>query len=103
MWPLALLIVGFRMIFVVISTWLGVYLSRIAIPSPQTFWMMFLPQAGVSLGLVVILQKEGFSWVPQLKSLIVACIAINQILGPILMKYALVQTGEINRQIRSRR
>jgi len=64
---------------------------------------MYLPQAGVSLGLVVLLEREGFPWAAPVKTLVVACIAINQIFGPILMKYALIRSGEAGQHKRSSR
>lgn len=103
MWPLALILVGLRMGFVALSTWFGVRLARASISSLPTFWMVYLPQAGVSLGLVVLLEREGLSWVVPVKTLLVACIAINQIIGPILMKYALIRSGEAGQHKRSSR
>jgi len=103
MWPLALLLVGFRMIMVAFSTWFASRFSKLAIPSPRSYWMVFLPQAGVSLGLVALLRQDEFIWASDLKTLVIACIAINQILGPILMKYALVKSGEVGQHKRSRR
>ncbi|MGC9328504.1 MAG: cation:proton antiporter [Candidatus Hinthialibacter sp.] len=94
MWMLALLLVGLRMVVIAFSTRLGIYLSGIHLKSPHTYWMVFLPQAGVSLGLATLLHREGLSWAPSVKTLVVACIAVNQIIGPILMKYALVKSGD---------
>lgn len=62
--------------------------------SIHTLWMAFLAQAGVSLGLVTILAREGISWGRELQTIVVAVIAMNQIAGPILLKYALKKTGE---------
>lgn len=91
---IALTLVGARMLFLWATTWAGVKLSRIPIPTVHSYWMAFLPQAGVSLGLLAILNKKGFEWAPVIYTLVLACIALNQILGPITMKYALQKTGE---------
>ncbi|MBN2328822.1 MAG: cation:proton antiporter [Candidatus Omnitrophica bacterium] len=94
MWILALLLVVLRMASLAFSTWIGAYLSGISLKSLKTYWMVFLPQAGVSLGLAALLNREGLSWAPAVKTLVVACIAVNQIIGPILMKYALIKSGD---------
>ncbi|MDX9754993.1 MAG: cation:proton antiporter [bacterium] len=91
---IALLLVGMRMLFVATATTGGVFFARIPVPSVSTYWMAFLPQAGVSLGLISIVSREPYDWVPILYTLVVACIALNQIIGPIAMKYALSKTGE---------
>ena len=91
---LAALLVAARMILLWGCTSAGLAVARVPNAKASTYWMAFLPQAGVSLGLASVLEKEGFAWAPPIVTLLIACIAINQILGPILMKYALQQTGE---------
>ncbi|MBZ0254668.1 hypothetical protein K8I31_01310, partial [bacterium] len=76
------------------GTWVGLKVARVQNAKPATYWMAFLPQAGLSLGLAGVLEKEGYVWAPPVVTLLIACIAINEIIGPILMKYALQQTGE---------
>ncbi len=93
-WPVAVLLVILRLIYVALSTGLGLKLSRATVPSPATFWMTFVPQGGVSLGLVASLTKLDLPWAAPVQTLIVGCIALNQIIGPVLMKYALDQAGE---------
>jgi Kef-type K+ transport system membrane component KefB len=91
---IALALVVARMAFLAITTWSGVKISGIPIPTTGSFWMAFMPQAGVSLGLIAILNKKGFAWAPTMYTLMLACIALNQIIGPITLKYALQKTGE---------
>ncbi len=92
---LTLSLVVLRMFFLYGTTLFGSWISGESFPSPHTFWMAFLPQAGVSLGLVTIIQREGISWGEDMRTIIVAVIALNQIIGPITMKIALQQSGEI--------
>ncbi|MDP8245074.1 MAG: cation:proton antiporter [Candidatus Hinthialibacter antarcticus] len=91
---LAALLVIVRMALLWGCTSASMAVARVPNAKASTYWMAFLPQAGVSLGLASVLEKEGFDWAPPVVTLLIACIAINQIVGPILMKYALQQTGE---------
>jgi Kef-type K+ transport system membrane component KefB len=91
---IALALVAIRNFYLAITTWAGVKVSKVPIPSPWTYWMAFIPQAGVSLGLLAILMRKGFEWAPILYTLTLACVALNQIIGPITLKYALQKTGE---------
>lgn len=90
----SLILVGLRMALLWGTTWSGLVIAGVPHAKPSTYWMAFLPQAGVSLGLVTILNREGFIWGDQMATLLIACIALNQIIGPVLMKYALVDSGE---------
>lgn len=90
----ALLLFLARLVLMGASTWAAVTWMNTPIRSPNTFWLGFLPQAGVSLGLVAILNKEGFSWGYEFSTLLIALIALNQLLGPFGMKYALQQAGD---------
>lgn len=91
---LAVVLVLVRMVLLWGSTWLSLRAAHIPNAKSSSYWMAFLPQAGVSIGLASILEKEGFAWAPPMVTLLFACIAINQIAGPIMMKYALQHTGE---------
>lgn len=94
MWLLAVLLVVARMVIMALSTRAALWMSDFAMPSPWTYWLAFMPQAGVSLGLVAILAQQQFAWSADVQTLIIATIAINQLFGPIGMKYALQRSGE---------
>jgi hypothetical protein len=51
-------------------------------------------QAGVSLGLAGIVVRRFPEWGGALATVIVAVIALNQLIGPILLEYALTAVGE---------
>lgn len=99
---LALFLVAVRMVSMGISTYCGAVFSRAGYPTPHRMWMLFLPQAGVSLGLLSILTREGFSWGSWMQTLLVAVISINEIIGPILMKSGLSLYGEIGQAKRGK-
>jgi len=93
-WLVALIIVGLRGMFIT----LGGYLGARAAKDPVKFQVFsgpsFITQAGVSLGLAGIVMSRFPEWGTQLATLIVAVIAINQVIGPAGMKFALHRVGE---------
>ena len=52
-------------------------------------WMPYLTQAGVALGLSTIVAHEFPEWGHEFETIIIAIIIINQLVGPILFKWAL--------------
>ena len=93
-WVLALLIVMIRLIAVWASTWFGSVLADAQESVKKYSWMGFVSQAGVGLGLAILIERTFPVWGSDFKALILAAIAINQIIGPILFKYALVKSGD---------
>ncbi len=94
MWPVALLMAGSR----AGVTWLGsVVAGRLAKDSPvvrKWGWSGLISQAGLALGLSVLIAKDFPSFGPPFRSLAVATIALNEMIGPILFKLALDRSGE---------
>lgn len=60
-------------------------------------WLGMIAQAGVALGLASIVQAR-FEWGGQVAAIVVAMIAINQLVGPPLFRFALVRAGEAMRR-----
>ena len=56
--------------------------------------LAYLTQAGVSLGLALEVARRFPTWGDSFVSIVVAVIAINQVIGPIAMKQVLVRSGE---------
>ena len=56
--------------------------------------MAYLTQAGVSLGLALEVTRCFPGWGDAFVTVIVAVIAVNQMIGPIAMKQALTRAGE---------
>ena len=88
--PACVLIFSTRALLLVLSTFLG----GLAAKQPKYFcyWMTFLTQAGVTLGLAQAASAH-FSWGPDFNATIVSVSVINQIVGPPLMKMALRLAG----------
>ncbi|RMG50289.1 MAG: cation:proton antiporter [Acidobacteria bacterium] len=91
---IASILVAVRLLTTYLGTFLG---SALAGDPPQVrryAWMGFITQAGVSLGLATIVEQTFPTWGPHFKTLIVATIAMNLIIGPIAFKVALDRSGE---------
>ena len=95
-WFLAFLLVVIRAGVFYGGTYLGGRLTGATHQVKHLGWMGFSGQAGISLGLALLIAQNipgtvGIS----IKSLIVAVVTLNQILGPVLFRYALQRAKEI--------
>ena len=93
-WLLALAIVIVRSGLKFMGTFSGAKLARTDSLVRRFGWAGFISQAGVTLGMAVIIEKEIPLWGAQFKTLILAVIALNQIVGPVLLQKLLVRSGE---------
>jgi Kef-type K+ transport system membrane component KefB len=66
-------------------------------PVSNLLWMSLISQAGVTLGLTLIAAQEFPEWGGPFQTLMVSLIAINQLIGPVLLRTALARAGEIGR------
>lgn len=97
-WPLALLFAGVRATTLFTGASIG---ARIANAEDVVKkWMPFgaLPQAGVSVGLAVLIERHFTTWGPGARSLILSVITINELFGPVLLRMALVRAGEAGKR-----
>jgi Kef-type K+ transport system membrane component KefB len=93
-WLIACLLVVVRFALI----WLGSYAGAALAGDPPAFrrlaGLCYVTQAGVSLGLAGIVVRRFPEWGGALATVIVAVIALNQLIGPILLEYALTAVGE---------
>ncbi|MBN2566220.1 MAG: cation:proton antiporter [Candidatus Eisenbacteria bacterium] len=83
----------------------GAYLGAVAASeSPATrkyLGMGLLPQAGVAIGLILVLQDTatfmGLPYMGQMVNIVLASILVNEVIGPPLAKYALEASGSTRR------
>lgn len=79
--------------------WLGADLGRRAAgldnQASHLAWMGMVSQAGVTLGLALIVAGEFPAWGPAVQTLVLALIALHQLVGPVLFRTALARAGEI--------
>ena len=93
----AAVIAVLRMVLMRAGTMAGARLSGIAAPVDGMIWMGLVAQAGVTLGLVTMVAIEFPDWGARLQTLVVALIAVHQLVGPVLFRSALVRAGETGR------
>lgn len=93
-WLIALVLFVVRILALVIAGFLGGAMAR----DPKEFrklnWMPFVTQAGVGLGLAVIIEETFPDWGKQFATVIIGVIVLNQALGPPFFKWAISKLGE---------
>jgi Kef-type K+ transport system membrane component KefB len=60
-------------------------------------WMGLVSQAGVTLGLTTIVAGEFSDWGGRVQTLMVALIALHELVGPVLFRSALARANEIGK------
>lgn len=99
-WAIAALIIVLRAIALIASTYLG----ATAVGDPAVVrryaWMGFLAKAGVTLGVANIVRDRFPMWGTDVATVIIAMIAVNQLIGPPAFRFALVRAGESRRKKR---
>ncbi|VFQ44121.1 cation:proton antiporter [Desulfoluna butyratoxydans] len=93
-WPLALVLATSRAAGLAISTRLAGRMANLPAPERRLAWMAHLTQAGVAIGLTQIIARKDPLTASYLTTLTLAVITINQFIGPVAFKRALVLTGE---------
>ena len=91
---LVAILVAARLLFTWAGTGLGVLAARDEAKVRRHAWTGFIGQAGLSLGLAAVI-RGGFGPLgTPIADLVVGGIVVNQILGPILFRRALLRSGE---------
>ena len=103
-WPVALAIVGVRVTMIYSGTWLGAKLGGLESPARNWLWTALIPQAGVTVALITSLERAfgEYRWSVALVSLLLAVVAIHELIGPLLMRVGLSRCGEIDGEDRSK-
>ncbi|HEY5960026.1 MAG TPA: cation:proton antiporter [Polyangiaceae bacterium] len=97
LWPVAVLFFTVRLV----TTWLAVQLTQRISADSTTLrryaWAPLISQAGLTLALSHTIEREFPSIANGFRSLVIATVAINEVVGPILFKYALERCDETSR------
>jgi Kef-type K+ transport system membrane component KefB len=64
-------------------------------------WLGLVPQAGLALALAVIIGRTYPSFGPQAEGLIIGVVAVNQLIPPILLRLALLRSGEAGKRVQA--
>ncbi|MBV9946282.1 MAG: cation:proton antiporter [Myxococcales bacterium] len=94
LWPVALLFAGAR----AAVTWMASRAAGALANDPPLLrrwaWSGLVSQAGLTLGLSVVIAREFPSFGAPFRSLAIATVAVNEMIGPVFFKLALDRTGE---------
>ena len=64
-------------------------------------WTGLVPQAGLSLALVVVIQKNFPSFGPPAAVLLLSVVGINQLIAPVLLRLSLIRSGEAGKRLKT--
>ncbi len=93
-WLLAVLCVIWRAVLKFGGTYAGARLSGEDRLFQRLGWSGFISQAGVALGMAIEIEEAFPIWGKTFKALVLAVIAINQVIGPVLLQKFLIKSGE---------
>jgi trehalose 6-phosphate synthase len=85
-----------RVGFIRIGVWAGVRLSGLSESIHRHVWTGLVSQAGITLGLASVVAAEFPGWGNQLQLLLVASVAIHELVGPILFRRGLASAGDLD-------
>ncbi len=91
----ALALSAFRLGFIRLGAVAGVKVSGLPEPIGKYAWTGLVSQAGITLGFASVIAAEFPGWGNQLQLLLVASIAIHELVGPILFRRGLTKAGEL--------
>jgi len=97
LWPVAVGLCGSRALFTVIAGQLSSRFSEDPPVLKRWAWSSLVSQAGLALGLSVVIAKAFPSFGDGFRNLAIAAVAINEMIGPVLFKLALDRAGETDR------
>ncbi len=82
-----------------VAIWLGTKVATGLAGEPEEIrknaWLAFVAQAGVVIGLVIIVEQRLPGIGTEIRALVMGMVAIHLLLGPVLFKLALGRAGEI--------
>jgi trehalose-6-phosphate synthase/Kef-type K+ transport system membrane component KefB len=78
----------------------GLRISGIDRATGEHVWTGLVSQAGITLGLASVLATEFSPWGMRVQTLLVALIAIDELVGPLLFRTGLARAGAIDTDVR---
>lgn len=97
-WLLALVCVVLRGLLKFSGTFIGAKLTKEEKGVQRLGWTGFISQAGVALGMAIVIQDNFPDWGSGFLALVLAIIAINQIIGPVFLQKLLVKVKEAGKK-----
>jgi Kef-type K+ transport system membrane component KefB len=96
-WPVAVALCLTRILFTMLAGRISGRLAEDAPVLKRWGWSSLVSQAGLALGLSVVIAKAFPSFGDGFRSLAIAAVALNEMIGPVLFKFALDRAGETDR------
>ncbi len=90
----ALILVAVRIVAIYFGTRFATTLANEPTAIKKNAWLSFIAQAGVVLGLSIIVENNLPGLGTEIKTVVLGTIALNLIIGPITFKIALANVGE---------
>jgi Kef-type K+ transport system membrane component KefB len=97
LWPVALALAGGRIGITLAAHFFGSWLAKDEPVIKRWGWAPLISQAGLTLGLSAVVEAAFPSFGTAFRSLVIATVAINEIIGPIVFKAVLERTGEVGK------
>lgn len=90
-WPVVIALSLARWGSLWVGATIGARMSHLSPIAVRWAWAGFLPQAGMSLALAAQLQAQypDAQWAREITTIVIACIAFGELLGPVMMRMAL--------------
>ena len=85
---------------IVVGSWLGGWMAGDPPKFNRSYSLGFVTQAGVTLGLAKKIHLENSAWGGAFATVIIACVVLNQLVGPVLLRWALDYVDEVGMQRR---
>jgi trehalose-6-phosphate synthase/Kef-type K+ transport system membrane component KefB len=98
--PVALALVVVRLALICLGVRAGLRATPIDAQTGAYVWTGLISQAGITLGLASVLATEFPPWGNSVQMLLVALIAIDELVGPALFRIGLERTGETDASAR---
>lgn len=96
LWPLVLPLVLVRILAIRLGSSLGARWGGVPDNPRRYVWMGLISQAGVAIGLATIVAQVYPQRGAEIRTMLLAMIAINEAVGPIFFRQALVRSGELS-------
>ncbi|SDC59265.1 MULTISPECIES: cation:proton antiporter [unclassified Candidatus Frackibacter] len=95
---LGIAFIASRMIGKILGSWTGATVSKASTKVRRYLGLGLIPQAGVGVGLVFVAAEAFPQFNEILTSLVLASVAVSELIGPLAAKFALEKAGEINQE-----
>jgi Kef-type K+ transport system membrane component KefB len=94
LWPVTLILCGARALVTLVCARVSSLLAKDGAEVRKWAFAPLIPQAGLALGMAALVEKQFPGFGSDFRALGVAAAAVNEVVGPIVFKFALDAVGE---------